>query len=1004
MRLLIFIQTIKIGKNVQIAVLGILFISIIFAPMLGKRLISLLAALCAALPAAAQFYTMGADPGGLRWNYVETPTYRVIYPRGLDSLGRAYAVALEQAAGPVGASIGIRPNEAYRSRMPVVLHSHTAYANGQVTWTPRRLELLTTPDAVPSEASTWIRQLSLHESRHVAQMQPGAAKPFRWLNVLSGQLWPGAVAALYGGPAFFEGDAVVAETALTRAGRGRTADFLEYYRVSFAAGDFRDYWRWRYGSQRYYTPDYYRAGYLAVGGIRAHYGVPDLSARFYRRVADHGGVAFLNWDKTVREATGKSFREAFAEVSDTLQAQWAADEAARGPFLPTEAVTGVPRRFTEYTGLEALGDDLYAIRSGITQPARLVRIAADGRQTPLTLLGSSVSAPMYNSATGRLYWSEIVRDARWPLRSWSVIRAGDGRHTEKLTRRTRYYNPAPAPDAPVLAVTEYPVEGTSRVVLISAEDGTVQQAWDAPSGMQVLETAWVGGDLYVNAITEEGYGLYRMPDFRTVLAPRPVKMAELWSADGERLYFTSDLSGVNELYALTPEDGSVERLTTTRFGGSDFVIARDTLFFSALQPEGRLIRKVALSALHPEPADFSRLPEYPFAEALSAGEPAVPDTAAEVEVSAPQPYRKLAHLFHFHSWLPVYFKYDAVDALSMDTILNDAGLGVSGFWQNDLGTGYGFAGYHAGWDGERWRHSLHGQLTYTGLYPVIEASVDFGDRDALSYRLEKSEDGKTVSLKSAATGAPSLSGSIQTYIPWVFSSGGWLRGLVPTATLIFTNDRFQDGRPMHRATLSLRGYTMQQTPPSRVYPRLGIGAEAGYSFRWIPGLIAPAGYAYLYGYLPGLHETHGLRWSVLGAHRFDGLFSESFAIVTPRGFAPAVTRALASYETQVKAALDYKLPLIPVDRALLGPVAYLRNFELTLHGDYASFSSKGQAGALFSAGADLTAVLGNLLWIPYPTRIGVSYNYNGGPSFAELAAKGLPMDRHSFSLIFSVEM
>ena len=77
MRLLIFIQTIKIGKNVQIAVLGILFISIIFAPMLGKRLISLLAALCAALPAAAQFYTMGADPGGLRWNYVETPTYRV---------------------------------------------------------------------------------------------------------------------------------------------------------------------------------------------------------------------------------------------------------------------------------------------------------------------------------------------------------------------------------------------------------------------------------------------------------------------------------------------------------------------------------------------------------------------------------------------------------------------------------------------------------------------------------------------------------------------------------------------------------------------------------------------------------------------------------------------------------------------------------------------------------------------------------------------------------------
>ena len=35
----------------------------------------------AALPARAQFYTMGADPGGLRWNSLDTPIYRLIYPR-----------------------------------------------------------------------------------------------------------------------------------------------------------------------------------------------------------------------------------------------------------------------------------------------------------------------------------------------------------------------------------------------------------------------------------------------------------------------------------------------------------------------------------------------------------------------------------------------------------------------------------------------------------------------------------------------------------------------------------------------------------------------------------------------------------------------------------------------------------------------------------------------------------------------------------------------------------
>ena len=963
--------------------------------------------------AAAQFYTMGADPGGARWNSLESPTYRVVYPRGLDSLARVFATVLEQAAVPVSGSIGVRPNAAYSGKMPVILHPFYAMSNGQVTWTPRRLELLTVPDAFSPDATSWELQLALHESRHVAQMQFGAMKPFRWFNVLTGQLVPGTLAAVYSGPAFLEGDAVAVETALTQAGRGRTADFLEYYRVCFAAGDFRDYWRWRYGSQRRYTPDYYRAGYLAVGGIRAHFGVPDLTARYYRRIAEHGGVAFLNWNKTVREATGKPFNAAFAELSEALQEQWAADEAARAPFQPSVAVTAVPRRFTAYTGLTGVGGELYAAREGITQASRLVRIAPDGKEKPLTLLGSGTSRPRYNAQAGRFFWSEIVRDTRWPLRSWSVIRSSDGSRTAFLTRKTRYYHPAAAPLAPQLSVTEYPGDGTSRVVVVDARDGSVRQGWRAPDGMQVVETAWVGEEIYASAVTADGFGLYHMPDFRPVLAPSHVKIKELWSSDGE-LLFTCDLSGVNELYRLDPRgDAAPQQLTVTRFGASDFEILRDTLFYAVLQPEGRLIHKTALADLHPREADFSVPPHFPFAEELSAGEPVAVDLTEPVPLSEPQPYHKLAHLFRFHSWLPLYVKFDSVESLSLSSLEQNAGLGATAYWQNELGSGYGMLGYHAVFSDGSWRHSAHATVSYTGLYPVIEASFDFNDRDALRYYTTHDERSGTVSLRSeprsrVAAGSapvPSVTGRLRTYIPWNFSSGGWLRGVVPTATLLLNNDIYQDGRAMHRTTFSLRGYVMQHTPPSRVYPRLGIGAELGYSYRWVPDVVAPGGYAYLYGYLPGLHETHGLHLSALYAHCFDsGPFGESFANAAPRGFQAAVGRMVASYSSQFKASVDYKLPLIPVDRALLGPVAYLRNFELTLHGDWSTFGAKGGNGSLFSAGADLTMVLGNLLWIPYVTRIGVSYNYNGGSSFAAFAARKLPMERHDVSLVFSVEM
>ncbi len=974
--------------------------------MLYRRLIPLLAALLAALPASPQFHTLREDPGGIRWNTIETPTYRVIYPRGLDSLGRAYAIALERAAGPVSATVGARPNAAYKNRMPVVLHPFTAYSNGQVTWSPRRMELFTTPDAFPDEANPWVTQLAIHESRHVAQMQGVAGKPFRWLNVLTGQGGTGLLAAVYGGPAFFEGDAVAAETALTRSGRGRTASFLEYCRVSFAAGDFRNYWRWRYGSQRYYTPDYYRAGYLAVAGIRAHFDVPDLSARFYQRLADHGGVAFFNWQKTVREATGLSFKDAFAAVCADLQKQWAADEAKRGPFLQPEPVSRVPRRFTEYEELETFGGDLYAIRSGITKPTQYVKIGPDGRESVVFSLGST-SPLKYSEPTGRLYWSEIVRDPRWPLRSYSVIRSSDAKSVRTLTRRTRYYNPTPVPDEPLLSATEYLLDGTSRVVLLDAKDGSVRKSWKAPAGMQVLETAWVDGTLYANAITTHGFGLYRLPDFTLVLGPRPVKMEDLWDHNG-RLMFVSDLNGVDELYAYDPKDGYARQLTNTRFGASSFLAVDDTLFFSALQPEGRLIQKVAWKKLRPRLADFSTLPAFPFAKELAAGEPQTPEQP--FRMSKPKPYNKFTHLFRFHTWLPLYVNYDGIEELSLSRLTEDAGLGATAFWQNDLGTSYGYAGYHAAYAEGAWRHSLHGKWTYSGLYPVFEASVDFNDRDARTYYLEKDEEKRLVSLKSrarenaAGTGIlPSLTASLRTYIPWNFSSGGYLRGVVPTATLSLTNDRFQDGQPLYRSVVSLRAYDMEQTPDSRVYPRLGIGAEVGYSFRWTKDLFAPSAYAYLYGYLPGLHETHGLRLSALGTKRFEGLFSEPYANIAPRGFGAAVLNRLATYDQAVKCAADYKMPLLPMDLAL-GPVAYLRNFELTLHADYTAFSSPQAAGSLYSAGADLALVLGNLAWIPYPTRVGVSYNYNGGSSYADFAAQELPVERHVFSLIFSVEM
>ena len=209
--------------------------------------------------ASAQFFVTGDDPGRLRWNYMDTESYRVIYPQGSDSLARVYARKLEKYKVPVSRTSGHMTGEGTGKIMPVVLHTHND-SNGSVALGPFRMDLYTVPSAYDPEPLPWSTMLSIHESRHITQMQfglTGKHRPGKWFF---GEGWNMLAFLLYPGTSKTEGDAVVAETALSKSGRGRTADFLNYYWVAMDQGDFRSWFKWRFDSQMNYVPTYYALG------------------------------------------------------------------------------------------------------------------------------------------------------------------------------------------------------------------------------------------------------------------------------------------------------------------------------------------------------------------------------------------------------------------------------------------------------------------------------------------------------------------------------------------------------------------------------------------------------------------------------------------------------------------------------------------------------------------------------------------------------------------------
>jgi len=869
------------------------------------------------MAASAQFVVSGTDPS-THWKQRSTANYTVIYPAGMDSLSVEYATELERVRDAVGGSIGFVPNQNYRKRMPVVLHPFTSFGNGMVTWTPRRVDLYTTPGIKGDDSTPWVRQLVLHESRHIAQMQLGAGKPFFWTRVLTGEIGTGALAGIYGGPAFLEGDAVFAETSLTSSGRGRSGSFLEYYRASFFEGQMRIYWQWRYGSLDRYTPDHYRIGYFTNAGLSEYYDCGSFSKCFYDRILKHRGWAFWNLQKTTREISGKKFSEAWMEMASNVRDRWEDEASLREPFTSGKKLSPESRRYTDYHGICVLDGKLYAIRSGIGKNKALVQILPDSSEKKICLIGDNPSPLRADVYRGRLFWSESVCDPRWEMRYYSVIRYMDATgKVSDLTGRTRLFNPSPCPVKDVIALTSYPEGGGSSIVLIDSFKG--RKLWEYPQKQmrRFLECAWVDSTLYASVSGPDGLGIVNVLTGETVLEEQTSSLNGLQGYGGE-LYFVSDASGVNEIYRLSP-GGSPVRITSSRIGSSEYAVHADSLYFANLHTGGRVLYSTPLSACL-SVDDFFRKASNPTADYISSREKVRIDDSLRVEVGPEENYSRIGHALRLHSWAPLYVNYNAVSSMSMESLSSAANLGATLFFQNTLGSLYGFAGVRLCDSKFKFRPSFHADFTWRGIYPVFEAGVDVNDRNARIYEIKTDEENPQIMrFSSKATSKPLASFNLKMYVPLRFSKGGINKGIIPQITYVLSNEAFSaESRTssMGRLTASLRAYAVRNIPSSCIYPKLGVGLEAGYSTRPVVNdVICSNVYAHMYAYLPGIGDLHGIKLTAMIQRRMDdGLFSETLLSVAPRGFGgtQAVSR-MSAYPVQSKVCFDYAMPFASVD-------------------------------------------------------------------------------------------
>lgn len=910
----------------------------------------------------AQFMDYGSDPARFKWNIVKLPHYDLVYPQGNDSMAYRYALYLENAYPHIQKTIG----KPMKAKFPVILHPANMSSNGMVSWAPRRMELITTPSS-SLDGVSWDKHLVLHESRHVFQTGKVMHGIFKPLYYVIGEQAAG-VASFFLPVWFLEGDAVSTETAMSNGGRGRLPEFNMPYRAQML-GTNKSYSfdKWLLGSYKDYTGDYYALGYDMASFARQRYGgdIWDKTTSRYVRNLLFGG--------SFKHYTGSSIDGLYDDTFAFLRQEWKKlDTCAIAPAYLSPAT----KAYTSYRYPQALNDStVITVKSGLKDINSLVSIT-NGKEKRLSYIGNINSRiDLHNK---RIYWTEIVPGIRWTHENYSVLKCYDldKNRITTITPRQRYLSPSISSNGNIAAVSRSTIAGENQLVLVDLDNGKELKSFHVPDNAFIKELTFAGNDTIIAvAVNNTGISLLQLQSqsglWKELLNTTSINITSPVWKDG-KIYFESGANGTNNIYYLNPSDSQIYRVTCSRFGAFDptFSESDGKLLFSDYQAKGYRVASLATDSLLAEKVDFSTHTPPPFVEALVEQEQFNLDsTRLEPVDFHPKPYRKGEHTFKIHSWAPFY--YDVTEAMNtsaddFSTLVKPGAMILS---QNTLNT----AIMQAGWYYKEGYH--HGKLsfTYQGWFPVFDLTADYGGK---AFDVFWTEDDKgTKNVQSRYADRNLMEATARIYLPINLTKGQRIRGIQPTLTYSFTNNKYQQSesgkyRNFQYIVPEVLIYNYRRMAQRDLLPRTGYQLRLQY----LNTPFNKENYGSLYAarlttYWPGILRNQGLMLRF--GYQYQELDGKTLYI--PKRLLDGTRGYNYLYQTRQQLAFkaDYAFSILSPDLHI-GPLLYIRRLRANLFYDLTrnQANKKSKWTNQSSYGTDLVFDW-NVLRMSYPLTTGV---------------------------------